>query len=45
VLQELVDDPGVTHITAGRVAAQPAVDGLAADAVELGNLDHRKPVP
>ena len=29
---------------AGPIAAQPAVDGLAADAVALGDLDHREPV-
>jgi hypothetical protein len=29
---------------AGSVAAQPAVNGLAADAVALGDLDHREPV-
>jgi hypothetical protein len=27
------------------IAAQPAVDGLAADAVALGDLDHRESVP
>jgi hypothetical protein len=30
---------------AGPIAAQPAVDRLAADAVALGDLDHREPVP
>jgi hypothetical protein len=30
--------------SAGPVAAQPAVDGLAADAVALGDLDHREPI-
>jgi hypothetical protein len=30
--------------TAGPIVAQPAVDGLAADAVALGDLDHREPV-
>jgi hypothetical protein len=28
----------------GSIAAQPAVDGLAADAVAVGDLDHREPV-
>jgi hypothetical protein len=28
----------------GGVAAQPAVDGLAADAVALGDLHHREPI-
>jgi hypothetical protein len=30
---------------ASGVAAQPAVDGLAADPVALGDLDYREPVP
>jgi hypothetical protein len=30
---------------AGPIAAQPAVDGLAADAGAVGDLDHREPVP
>jgi hypothetical protein len=29
---------------AGGVAAQPGVDGLAAHAVAVGDLDHREPV-
>jgi hypothetical protein len=29
---------------AGPIAAQPAMDGLAADAVALGHLGHREPV-
>jgi hypothetical protein len=29
---------------AGPIAAQPAVDRLAAHAVALGDLDHREPV-
>jgi hypothetical protein len=36
-------DQGVQ--SAGPIATQPAVDGLAADAVPLGHLDHREPVP